>query len=80
MTMIFNKTERAALLETHMVGPKIVERLEQIGLGSFKKLKTANVQDVCSLISHELGTTCWRNSPQAKRAIENAIATAKRHS
>jgi uncharacterized protein YqfA (UPF0365 family) len=75
--MPFTAQERTTLLAAPMVGKTVVQRLEEIGLDSFAALQHADVDMVTALIADMLGTTCWRNSPQAKKAITNAIATAR---
>ena len=76
--MPFSSNEREALLKAKGVGPKVIERLEQMGIESFEQLKKANVQDIVSAASAIVGLSCWKNSPQARTAIEAAIAAAKR--
>lgn len=76
--MPFSSNERETLLKVKGVGPKVIERLEQMGIESFEQLKKANVQDIVSAASAIVGLSCWKNSPQARTAIEAAIAAAKR--
>lgn len=78
--MAFSQKERKLLLEAPYVGDKVVDRLEEIGIDSLKKLKKCSVESVTNLVAEMLGTTCWKNSPQAKKAIANAIAVANQHS
>ena len=73
----FSDQERDLLLKTHMVGPAVIQRLEEIGLGSFTSLQQADVSTVVDMISGHLGTTCWENNPHARMAIANAIKAAK---
>lgn len=75
--MAFNPLQREALLATPLVGAKVIQRLEEIGIDSFDTLRHADPKEICLKISHLLSTSCWQNSPQAQRAIENAIDTAK---
>lgn len=75
--MGFPADERALLLAVKGVGPTVVDRLEQIGFDSLKTLATANVEGIVKPIAAMLGTTCWKNSPQARAAIAGAIAAAK---
>lgn len=78
--MAFTKTEKELLLEAPYVGPKVIERLESIGIDNFKKLKKSSVEEITTLVASMLDTTCWKNSPQAKMAIKNAISVAEQHS
>ncbi len=74
--MAFSSQEKDLLLATPYVGPKVIERLEEIGIDNFSKLQKADVEIITNLVAEMLGTTCWKNSPQAKKAIQNAIETA----
>jgi hypothetical protein len=74
--MGFSVDERALLLAVKGVGPTVVDRLEQIGFDSLDTLSAANVDDIVKQIAAMLGTTCWKNSPQARAAIAGAIAAA----
>lgn len=75
--MSFSSEERKALLALKGVGPTVVARLEQLGMGSFAQLSKANVEDILSRAGALTGSTCWRNSPQARSAVETAIALAQ---
>lgn len=77
--MSFTEKEKDTLLRVKGIGPKVIERLEQIGLTSFEELAGADSLEVTRSISEELGSTCWQNSPQARSAIDSAIATARAH-
>jgi hypothetical protein len=77
--MAFNPEEKAALLAIKGVGETVLSRLESIGLDSFAALKTAKVDDILLHISQLLQATCWRNSPQAKKAIQAIVDYAKTH-
>jgi len=76
--MPFPPKERAALLELKGVGPTVITRLEQMGIESLSELSMANVSDILARASAALGSTCWRNSPQARAAISAAVDLAKR--
>ena len=73
----FNEDERAVLLAVKGVGATVVSRLEQLGFHSLAQLAEAETGDVVSQASDMLGSSCWRNSPQARAAISGAIAAAK---
>ncbi|MCL2309056.1 MAG: helix-hairpin-helix domain-containing protein [Proteobacteria bacterium] len=77
--MPFSQEERKALLSVKGVGPTVVARLEQMGVESLAQLSKANVLDVVSQVSTLVGSTCWKNSPQARAAIQAAIALAQSH-
>jgi len=73
----FNEDERAVLLAVKGVGATVVARLEQLGFHSLQQLAQAETGDVVSQASAMLGSSCWRNSPQARAAISGAISAAK---
>lgn len=77
--MAFGAAERALLLGAKGVGPTVISRLEQIGYSTLVQLSEANVTDITAQVAEMLGTTCWRNSPQARAAISAAIDVALSH-
>ncbi|WP_041769508.1 helix-hairpin-helix domain-containing protein [Ectopseudomonas mendocina] len=75
--MPFSPNERQALLNVKGVGPTVVQRLEQIGIDSLHELAKASVGEIVTAVAGQLGSTCWKNSPQARAAIQAAIDLAK---
>jgi predicted RecB family nuclease len=75
--MPFAAKERAILLAVKGVGPTVIARLEQMGIHKLSNLAKRNAAEICAEASAILGSTCWKNSPQARKAIEAAIDTAK---
>ncbi len=75
--MPFSPEERKALLALKGVGPTVVLRLEQTGFESLAQLGRANTLDVVSRAASLLGSSCWKNSPQARAAIQAAIDLAQ---
>ena len=73
----FNEDERAVLLAVKGVGATVVARLEQLGFHSLQQLAQAETGDIVSQASAMLGSSCWRNSPQARAAINGAIEAAR---
>ena len=73
----FNEAERAVLLAVKGVGATVVARLEQLGFHSLQQLAQAEPGDIVTQASAMLGSTCWRNSPQARAAISSAIDAAR---
>ena len=65
------------MLNVKGVGPTVIARLEQMGFESLAHLGKANALDIVSKASAMLGSTCWKNSPQARAAIQAAIALAQ---
>ena len=73
----FSAEERALLLAVK-AGPTVIGRLEQLGYHSLSALADADTAHiVASLVASMLGSTCWQNSPQARGAIDGAIALAR---
>ncbi len=77
LNMKFNETEKNELLKLKGVGPTVIKRLEEIGISSFEELCQYEPDEITSLVSDMLNVTCWNNSPQAKAAINSAIALSK---
>lgn len=75
--MVFNTSERNALLEVKGVGPTVVKRFEEIGINSFSELARHDPEAVVEKIALMLGATCWKNSPQALSAVTAAIERAR---
>ncbi len=74
----FSPAESSALLELKGVGPTVIKRFEEIGISSFSELKHYNADDIAERVASMLHTTCWKNSPLAKKAINAAIELAKK--
>lgn len=75
--MAFTETEKAALLTVKGVGEKVIMRLEQMGIDSLDKLALANPKDITEQAASLVGSSCWKNSPQAKAAITMAVDFAR---
>jgi len=75
--MAFSPTERTALLALKGVGPSVISRLEQMGIDSLAELGRSDVTDILAQASAALGSTCWKNSPQARAAITAAVNLAR---
>ncbi|EPP4298207.1 helix-hairpin-helix domain-containing protein [Vibrio navarrensis] len=75
--MAFSQLEREVLLSVKGVGPTVLKRFEEIGIGSISDLATYQVDEIAEMVASMLRTTCWKNSPQAKAAIKAAIQRAK---
>jgi hypothetical protein len=73
----FTKAERDTLLSVKGVGPIVIARLEQLGITNLEKLSCRDAQDICAEAAGLVGSTCWKNSPQARNAIAAAIDAAK---
>ncbi|MCO6518172.1 MAG: helix-hairpin-helix domain-containing protein [Snodgrassella sp.] len=67
------------MLTVKGVGEKVILRLEQMGIDSLAKLAQANPQDITEQAASLVGSSCWKNSPQAKAAISMAVDFARRN-
>ena len=76
--MPFSLEERTALLALKGVGPTVIARLEQMGITSMAVLGKADASDILTQESAALQSTCWKNSPQARKAITAAMELAKK--
>ncbi len=74
--MNFSASDRHALLAVKGVGPKVVERLEQMGFATLAQLADADATDLLAQGAALSGSSCWKNSPQSKAAIQAAIVAA----
>jgi len=72
----FSAVEKSALLRVKGVGPKVIERLEQMGFSTLQQLADADARDILAQGAQLSGSSCWKNSPQAKAAVEAAIGAA----
>ncbi|WP_306807150.1 hypothetical protein [Snodgrassella communis] len=50
-----------------------------MGIDSLAKLAQANPQDITEQAASLVGSSCWKNSPQAKTAISMAVDFARRN-
>lgn len=75
--MSFSDSERTALLALKGVGPTVITRLEQLGFSSLSQLQHARMEDIVADASALVGSSCWKNSPQARAAINNVLALAR---
>jgi len=75
--MPFTDEEIQSLLAVKGIGKTILQRLRQIGLDDITKLAAADLDDILEQGTKLTGSTCWKNSPQAKAAIAAAIEWTK---
>lgn len=76
--MSFTEAETQSLLAEKGIGKTVLQRLQQMGLDDVSALAAAEVNDILQQGAALTGSTCWKNSPQAKAAIAAAVAWAKR--
>ena len=74
--MGFSAAEKQALLQLKGIGPTVIRRFEEIGISSFQELQTYRAEDIAEMVAGMLGSSCWKNSPQARSAINLAIDLA----
>ena len=77
LRMPFPLMENNALLALEGIRPTVITRLEQMGIDSPAVLSKANACDILAQASAAVGSTCWKNSPQAQAAMNAAIELAK---
>ena len=75
--MPFTETQTASLLAVKGVGKTVLQRLQQMGLDDVAKLAAANLADILQQGASLTGSSCWKNSPQAKAAIAAAVEWAQ---
>ena len=75
--MPFSEAEKQSLLAPKGIGPTILKRLQEMGLDDVSQLAKATPDFILQLGADITGSTCWKNSPQARKAIETAVAWAK---
>ncbi|ATA93003.1 recombinase RecA [Capnocytophaga canimorsus] len=71
--MSFTTQQRKELTALKGIGDIFVTRLEQMGLDSVDKLAEASVDFILSAGAAITKSTCYKNSPQARKAAEEAI-------
>ena len=74
--MPFPAADKKTLLAVKGVGSTVITRLEQLGYSSLEQLARANAREIVQGAASLVGSTCWKNSPQARKAIEAAIEAA----
>jgi predicted RecB family nuclease len=73
----FPLEERDALLALKGMGPAVVQRLEQMGIASLRQLAAAKPSEIVASAAGLTGSSCWKNSPQARAAIQSAVDFAR---
>lgn len=75
---MFSQEETQSLLAEKGIGKTVLQRLQQMGLDDVAKLAAADVDDMLQQSAALTGSTCWKNSPQARVAMQAAVDWAKR--
>ena len=75
--MPLNAEQQQSLLAQKGIGSTVLTRLQQMGLDDIAKLAAADVDDMLQQGAALSGSTCWRNSPQARAAMQAAVTWAQ---
>lgn len=75
--MSFTEEQTQSLLAVKGIGKTVLQRLQQMGLDDVAELAAADAGEILQQGAALTGSSCWKNSPQAKAAIEAAVAWAK---
>lgn len=75
--MPFTAEERKELIAIKGIGNTFVTRLEEMGLDSIEKLANSSWDFIVEKGAELTGSTCYKNSPQARKAAEEAIYWAE---
>ena len=67
---MFSQEETQSLLAEKGIGKTVLQRLQQMGLDDVAKLAAADVDDMLQQGAALTGSTCWKNSPQARAAVD----------
>ncbi|UOV04513.1 hypothetical protein MUU77_04235 [Pseudoxanthomonas sp. F37] len=59
------------------MGATVVQRLEQMGIASLRQLAAATPSEILAGAAGLTASTCWKNSPQARAAIQAAVELAR---
>jgi hypothetical protein len=77
--MPFTEEQTQSLLAVKGIGKTVLQRLQQMGLDDVAKLAAADADTVLRHGAALTGSTCWKNSPQAKAAVNAAIQWARQN-
>jgi hypothetical protein len=75
--MPFTDEEAQSLLAVKGIGKTVLQRLQQMGLDDVATLAASDLEDILEQGAKLTGSTCWKNSPQAKAAMQAAVAWAQ---
>jgi hypothetical protein len=74
---MITESERRRMLAVPLCGPRVVQRLESIGITKLSDLQGRDAHDLMHEINIEAGRKIWR-PPTAIIALENLIGAARR--
>ncbi|MDP9499801.1 recombinase RecA [Bisgaard Taxon 45] len=75
--MPFTLSQQQSLLAQKGIGATILKRLQEMGLDNVELLANTSPEFILQRGAEMTGSSCWRNSPQARKAIETAVSWAK---
>lgn len=75
--MPFTDEEAQSLLAVKGIGKTVLQRLQQMGLDDVAKLAIADLDNILEQGEKLTGSTCWKNSPQARAAMQAAVVWAQ---
>ena len=75
--MPLNAEQQQSLLAQRGVGATGLTRLQQMGLDDIAKLAATDLDDILQQGAAPSGSPCWRNSPQARAAMQAAVTWAQ---
>ena len=75
--MPLSPAQTQSLLAVKGIGPTVLQRLQQMGLDDVAELAQADAADILAQGAALTGSNCWKNSPQARAAIQAAIDWAQ---
>lgn len=76
--MPFPEHEQQQLLALKGVGATVIRRLQDMGFSSLAELRDVSADDILQAGAQLTGSTCWKNSPQARAAIVAILELANR--
>jgi nucleotidyltransferase/DNA polymerase involved in DNA repair len=79
LSVAFPAGERTGLLAVKGIGPTEVQRLEQMGFASLRRLARADDGEIVAMAVALAGSSCWKNSPQARSALSRLPSTRRGH-
>jgi hypothetical protein len=72
---VIRDNERSKMLAVPMCGPRVISRLESIGVQRLADLRECDPHDVMTEINMEAGRPIWR-PPMATLALSNLVRAA----
>jgi hypothetical protein len=72
---VIRDNERSKMLAVPMCGPRVISRLESIGVQRLADLRECDPHDVMTEINMEAGRPIWR-PPMATLALSNLVRPA----